>query len=402
MTDQWNLAFLKLGFYLTNYNGYSLEHVEGTKIGGSIFDVWGIRHTSTDLLKATNLKNVVGNATETIVKGTRFMKSDGSTDQTYEAYLNQPKNYRVVFTGTQTMTEICGFKLNHGLEKTFSANEEHSLQFFPPLSKDGEVSVIPSPDVFDDGISRILPELFTRIGLSYIASAIGVPLYMDSITDSRQRVAFAKVCVELPADAIIPKFVKVQIRDGSFVSIAVDVPWLLPRCSYCCTFGHAGKSCPHNATAGGLCEKGAKVEDKVQEAAVGVVLGESTLDLTRFEGVNFTGGDPSREVLAGPEGVVLGPAIGAGAIEVVSEVRDKVVLGDSTHRAVLLNSIGKAVASGANMDLTKSNGVSSGGGDPSRGILAGAEGVVQGPAVRAGANEVVSEDRAEIVLGDAT
>ncbi|KAK9028063.1 hypothetical protein V6N11_067878 [Hibiscus sabdariffa] len=264
--NQWNLAFLKLGFYLTNYNGYSLEHVEGTKIGGSIFDVWGIRHTSTDLLKATNLKNVVGNATETIVKGTRFMKSDGSTDQTYEAYLNQPKNYRVVFTGTQTMTE----------------------------------------------------------------------------------------------------------------------------------------SCPHNATAGGLCEKGAKVEDKVQEAAVGVVLGESTLDLTRFEGVNFTGGDPSREVLAGPEGVVLGPAIGAGAIEVVSEVRDKVVLGDSTHRAVLLNSIGKAVASGANMDLTKSNGVSSGGGDPSRGILAGAEGVVQGPAVRAGANEVVSEDRAEIVLGDAT
>ncbi|KAE8719788.1 50S ribosomal protein L18 [Hibiscus syriacus] len=89
------------------YNGYSLEHVEGTKIGGSIFDVWGIRHTSADLLKAANPKNVVvllnmtvknivfksnGNASETTVKGVRFIKSDGSRDQTYKAYLNQPKN----------------------------------------------------------------------------------------------------------------------------------------------------------------------------------------------------------------------------------------------------------------------------------------------------------------------
>ncbi|TYH24884.1 hypothetical protein ES288_A03G125500v1 [Gossypium darwinii] len=89
------------------YNGYSLEHIEGTKIGGSIFDVWGIRHTSADLLKAANPKNIVvvlnatvkniifegnGNATETTVKGIRFIKSDGTTDQTYEAYLNQPKN----------------------------------------------------------------------------------------------------------------------------------------------------------------------------------------------------------------------------------------------------------------------------------------------------------------------
>ncbi|XWS64254.1 hypothetical protein CRYUN_Cryun06bG0170500 [Craigia yunnanensis] len=89
------------------YNGFSLEHIEGTKIGGSIFDIWGIRHTSADLLRAANPKNIVillnatvkniifrsnGNATETTVLGIRFINSDGSTDQTYEAYLNQPKN----------------------------------------------------------------------------------------------------------------------------------------------------------------------------------------------------------------------------------------------------------------------------------------------------------------------
>ncbi|GMI71454.1 hypothetical protein like AT3G31430 [Hibiscus trionum] len=36
-------------------------------------------------------------------------------------------------------------------------------------------------------------ELFSRRGLSYIASAIGCPLYMDSTTASRQRLAYAKV-----------------------------------------------------------------------------------------------------------------------------------------------------------------------------------------------------------------
>ncbi|XVE53224.1 hypothetical protein DITRI_Ditri02bG0187000 [Diplodiscus trichospermus] len=98
-------ALLEAGFL--PYNGFTLEHIEGTKIGGSIFDIWGIRHTSADLLKAANPENIVvllnatvqniifhsnGNATQTTVHGIRFIKSDGSTDQTYEAYLKQPKN----------------------------------------------------------------------------------------------------------------------------------------------------------------------------------------------------------------------------------------------------------------------------------------------------------------------
>jgi hypothetical protein len=47
------------------YNGYSLEHVKGTKISGSVFDGFGKRHTSADLLEAGNPKNltVLVNAT---------------------------------------------------------------------------------------------------------------------------------------------------------------------------------------------------------------------------------------------------------------------------------------------------------------------------------------------------
>ena len=42
-------------------------------------------------------------------------------------------------------------------------------------------------------LGNILLELFTQIGISYIASTLGNPLYMDRITVNQQRLAFAKV-----------------------------------------------------------------------------------------------------------------------------------------------------------------------------------------------------------------
>ncbi|KAK2375241.1 Glucose-methanol-choline (GMC) oxidoreductase family protein [Trifolium repens] len=86
------------------YNGYSLEHIKGTKISGSVFDGFGKRHTSADLLEAGNPKNltVLVNATvksiifhhngETSAKGIKFIKSNGSLDETYEAYIKKPNN----------------------------------------------------------------------------------------------------------------------------------------------------------------------------------------------------------------------------------------------------------------------------------------------------------------------
>ncbi|XP_021890533.1 protein HOTHEAD-like isoform X2 [Carica papaya] len=98
-------GFLEAG--ILPYNGFSLEHIQGTKIGGSIYGKFGKRHSSADLLEAGNPSKitVLLNATvkslifqdnsdrnESRVRGIKFVKSDGSTDQTYEAYLNQPKN----------------------------------------------------------------------------------------------------------------------------------------------------------------------------------------------------------------------------------------------------------------------------------------------------------------------
>ncbi|XP_050238138.1 protein HOTHEAD-like [Mercurialis annua] len=95
------LGLLESGF-LPN-NGFTYEHIEGTKIGGNIYDKYNIRHPSSDLLGAGNPKNITvllnatvksiifhGNENERIARGVRFIKSDGSTDKIYEAYINQP------------------------------------------------------------------------------------------------------------------------------------------------------------------------------------------------------------------------------------------------------------------------------------------------------------------------
>ena len=70
------------------------------------------------------------------------------------------------------------------------------------------------------------------------------PLYMDRITAVQQRLAYAKICVEIEASKNIPKRIEVELGNGSVISISVEVLWLPPKCSRCCIFGHVDKSCP--------------------------------------------------------------------------------------------------------------------------------------------------------------
>ncbi|XVF66526.1 hypothetical protein PTKIN_Ptkin10aG0043500 [Pterospermum kingtungense] len=62
-------------------------------------------------------------------------------------------------------------------------------------------------------------EAFNKTGLSYIASAIGVPLYMDRVTANQQRLAYAKICVEVDALKEIPKVINVELREGRVIQI---------------------------------------------------------------------------------------------------------------------------------------------------------------------------------------
>ncbi|KAF6171846.1 hypothetical protein GIB67_007367 [Kingdonia uniflora] len=85
-----------------SFNGFSWEHLVGTKVGGSIFDGQGRRHTAADLLGAGNskklaillnatVKNVIFHANGDGIPravGIRFMESNNNGDETYEAFFS--------------------------------------------------------------------------------------------------------------------------------------------------------------------------------------------------------------------------------------------------------------------------------------------------------------------------
>ncbi|CAN1187824.1 (R)-mandelonitrile lyase-like [Linum perenne] len=97
-------GFLEAG--ILPYNGFTFDHIPGTKIGGSTFDNSGKRHTSADLLQMGRPENIVvllnatvksvifnnGESSKKIARGIQFISSNGDGDQTYEAYLNKPEN----------------------------------------------------------------------------------------------------------------------------------------------------------------------------------------------------------------------------------------------------------------------------------------------------------------------
>ena len=57
-------------------------------------------------------------------------------------------------------------------------------------------------------------ELWTKEGLGYIASAFGTPRYLDEHTFQRSRLNFARVCVEINANNVIPSSFKVNLGYG--------------------------------------------------------------------------------------------------------------------------------------------------------------------------------------------
>ncbi|XP_039071263.1 uncharacterized protein LOC120218382 [Hibiscus syriacus] len=87
-------------------------------------------------------------------------------------------------------------------------------------------------------------ELFSRRGLSYIASAVGRPLHMDSVTAAREKLEYTRVCIEITDGSSIRDRVDVILNDESVASIRVSVPWMPSSCTDCGRFGHFVKLCP--------------------------------------------------------------------------------------------------------------------------------------------------------------
>ncbi|XP_038997366.1 uncharacterized protein LOC120122261 [Hibiscus syriacus] len=66
---------------------------------------------------------------------------------------------------------------------------------------------------------------------------------MDSVTASKSRLEFAKICVEIGVKDVIPKTIKVILANGQSTTVFVEVPWLPHSCLKCNKFCHSDKAC---------------------------------------------------------------------------------------------------------------------------------------------------------------
>ncbi|PKI44067.1 hypothetical protein CRG98_035529 [Punica granatum] len=78
-------------------------------------------------------------------------------------------------------------------------------------------------------------QYFHPKGISFLASAIGKPLYMDRATALRSRLDYAKVCIEVEVEKEIPTVLNVDMGNEHIVEVLVDTPWIPEKCDKCRT-----------------------------------------------------------------------------------------------------------------------------------------------------------------------
>jgi hypothetical protein len=118
-------------------------------------------------------------------------------------------------------------------------------------------------------IHKLPLECWTEAGLSRIASSIGKPIHVDNATAKRQRLDFARVCVEIEAGDELPTEVQV-IVNGESVVVHIEYQWLPSNCTKCKIFGHSTDSCTSKishvpSTSGTSVQSGIKGQKPTEE-----------------------------------------------------------------------------------------------------------------------------------------
>ncbi|KAF9663108.1 hypothetical protein SADUNF_Sadunf17G0004200 [Salix dunnii] len=90
--------------------------------------------------------------------------------------------------------------------------------------------------------------LWSPEALSKIVSLVGRPLFADTVTASRETLCFARVCVEVDFDKMLPDSVTIEDDKGCRYDQKVEYEWHpTSRCSFCLHLGHSD-SCPRRKT----------------------------------------------------------------------------------------------------------------------------------------------------------
>lgn len=75
--------------------------------------------------------------------------------------------------------------------------------------------------------------------LSGLGTLIGKPLFMDKLTSTQSRLPFARICVEVTAEANLPSNINYLDENGNICTEVVKYEWMPSKCARCKTFGHS-------------------------------------------------------------------------------------------------------------------------------------------------------------------
>ncbi|KAL5708961.1 hypothetical protein ACHQM5_019702 [Ranunculus cassubicifolius] len=73
--------------------------------------------------------------------------------------------------------------------------------------------------------TNVPKHLWNARGLSIIGSAIGRPMCMDRVTEGKQMLTYARVCIEVTAAKELPEKVNLKTKSGKEFIIGVEYPW---------------------------------------------------------------------------------------------------------------------------------------------------------------------------------
>lgn len=73
--------------------------------------------------------------------------------------------------------------------------------------------------------------LWDREAFSAIASAVGIPMKLNEQTAKETWLNYARVLVEIKADAELPKEVYITMHDGENLVQRIEYEWIPPKCN---------------------------------------------------------------------------------------------------------------------------------------------------------------------------
>ncbi|XP_020683919.1 proline-rich receptor-like protein kinase PERK9 [Dendrobium catenatum] len=86
---------------------------------------------------------------------------------------------------------------------------------------------------------------WTPVGISKIATKIGIPLAVDALTASKSRLTYARVYVQVDSTATYPAIVPITVERKLF-NLRIQYEWRPSICNLYKSFNHQAISCPSN------------------------------------------------------------------------------------------------------------------------------------------------------------